>query len=801
MASNDTNSYDNIIELLKQGKTDPLSEQFRDSLLKDIEVLIGTIKDSNKLNISELGKLQKMLSASTELKYQVGITPQVTKELRVLFEGLANKIRDKKEVSLEDVANKFSNVISSSIEQSLRAENRGKPKEARLKNVSENDNLKEIIKEIKKNDIIQDSRFGKLKDFFRESFKEVKKDFKNLGKDIVEGLAASKFVGGALKDTFTLLGLMGASWLSHFGKLGRVAGAAFYVAMTTAGPLLVNLILKGMGGLLGNLGKFIGSKLLDLGKLLAPKFLNVVKHPIASAKTLGGVAANLAVKGGGSLGELITAGTTAQKAVALGKVAGGLGVAAAGATGAVLAGREAGKDWKSGHKGRAVGFGIGAGLMGAGGIAAIVGLFSAAVAPFALPLVAIGAGIAGLVALWKHHSEFIKSAFKKVGSFLGKALEFFLMFNPIFQAIKWIRDNWPFGKDKENNNNGGNGFVNNLVQGVKSKFLGAIGKDQDEKKVSTVGALELNKAGGMINIGKMNKMQASNAVVEYMNARPEQFKNAYELAGSKYVSLGSMTNDLAIRNKQGVATQAVLYAGASKNLENAWAALEAAGMSKERAELMKYTSGRATADSTHKKYGARSHSNIMNMVTDLGVGNQWTDAEWRKAIEVLRPIYAAQGFDLQFEGKDKNGKTIIGSEYVPGLSNKHFHVGLSKGKEGLMPESALKYQEQQEQQQKVTAERHQLQAMQLVKSLEGEERMREIRKNLDKTRDNSPEALEAEYKKELLNKYGVFAQKGKDGQEHWMYTDKSTMQIKEFDPTGNLDFLKKTMTNVTNYNQ
>ena len=75
----------------------------------------------------------------------------------------------------------------------------------------------------------------------------------------------------------------------------------------------------------------------------------------------------------------------------------------------------------------------------------------------------------------------------------------------------------------------------------------------------------------------------------------------------------------------------------------------------------------------------------------------------------------------------------------------------------------------------------------------------EIAKNVNAQKDNSPEALTKAYEKELLDKYGVSSRKDKDQKEHWYYSENG--QTKEFDPTGNLDFLKKTMTNVTNYNQ
>ena len=98
---------------------------------------------------------------------------------------------------------------------------------------------------------------------FQQLFRRIpilctKKWGKTFVSDLVEGLEKSKWVGGVMRDTFRLIGLLGANFLSKFGQLGRILGASFYIAMETAGPLLVKLLLQGMGKLFMNLPGMIG---------------------------------------------------------------------------------------------------------------------------------------------------------------------------------------------------------------------------------------------------------------------------------------------------------------------------------------------------------------------------------------------------------------------------------------------------------------------------------------------------------------------------------------------------------------
>ena len=792
------NALDNFVKHLEDASSriETYSQTLESSVTNVIKREVA-IKDANNLTKTEIRD-----TFNTIKKVLKDMSIELTKEGEsIITSSMKSAIVSSQKmggISQEKLNKTFINTMLTQLfTMSKSAAIAGKDS-AIIKDFTKNETALTILKEINTKLNKSDSTIDKLQLLFGNFKKELKKDMSQLGKDLVEGLEKSKFVGGALTDTFKLLGLMGASWLSHFGQLGRTLGGAFYIAMSTLGPSLVQLLMKHVSSLLWNVTKFLATKLLDLGKFLAPKLFNIVRHPVGSAKAVGGALANLAVKGGGSLGELITAGTTAQKAVALGKVAGGLGVAAAGATGAVLAGREAGKDWKSGHKGRAVGFGIGAGLMGAGGIAAIVGLFSAAVAPFALPLVAIGAGIAGLVALWKKFGDNISDWFKKLFKIKDAEAEkdnektgFWTNF------INWLKGAWEHrpkwlggdGGESEPSVNPVDGLKNNFSDTKVGRYAGA----QDLTAVKKIGSLGINKYGQMTNIGSMTQDQASSAIQEYMRQDRQSFDKNYEILDSKYASFGAYRNDAVVKDSKGNITGVLAAKGTKARIDEYRENMRKAGVPESVANQFLLTGGMSTKDSPHKKGGAYSHSNIAGEAYDFYIPQ---GAYSKTMFDVVRKTSYEQGYDARWEGFDKGGKFRFLKDYQSGFSNAHIDMKKRRGY-NRPSEGALQNLEENKEKQKVQAEQHQLQAMKLVKDLEGEKRFQEIAKqNITK----SPEELEQEYKKELLNKYGVFTKKDKEGRDQWLYTDEN-MKVREFDPSGNLEMLKRTMTHMTNHEQ
>ena len=588
------------------------------------------------------------------VEYGLESTSKYNRTVNMFIKLLEEKIKDSEidDVLIKKLTTAFENLDVTAILESEKIGQRG-GKGAPLKNVMDNEKLNKVNEDLAKRiGLKMDEAQYKLMTFFQEQEQKRDKKTASFVNDLIEGLEKSKWVGGALRDTFRLVGLLGANWLSQFGQLGKILGGAFYVAMETAGPLLVKLLLQGMGKLFTALPRMLGN----------------------FGKGIWGAALNASMKAGGPLADFVTAGK-GQKLAAGGRLATAGLVAAGLGTGAFFAGRESINSFKQGDKVGGSAFGIGAAGLG---IAAIAAVIAGITAPVTLIAAAIGGIAVAVGAIWKNREK-LAEHYKKNKEFYDKVLTFFDFVMPIFgvlrHSVDWLVDHWPWGReDKEGQKNG-------FIQGVKNLF-----GIQDKKAVQHIGGVGLNKAGGVIGVEKLDKMTASRVAEEYFRQNPEQASNIYEKVGSRYASLGDFQNDWAIRNTKGQATEAILYAGASQNLEKMWEALVSSGaMTKERAELMKYTSGRSTLSSPHAKGG--KHENVMNMVTDLGAAS-WTDSEWQAATEVLSPMLASMGFKLKYEGVDKKGKTHFSDKFEAGLSNRHFHVELLNGYENMAPEGA-----------------------------------------------------------------------------------------------------------------
>lgn len=257
------------------------------------------------------------------------------------------------------------NYLASGALESIKGAERGvKTSQLYFKNTLDNEKMKGIYDDFaKKIGAHFDSAQYKILNFFQGAGQNLKKTIVGLGKDLLEGLEKSKWVGGALRDTFRLLGLIGGQWFSQFGQIGKKVGAAFYVAMELAGPQLVRLLLTGLGKLLTT---------------ILPGILN------------------MAGKAGGALG--------------WGNVAGAI----AGTAGAAWAFNEAKDSERRSMQENANAYRVGGVTMGAGavafggaGIATVLGATSiaAALGPIGIALLAIGGTVAGIAALYKAHKQ------------------------------------------------------------------------------------------------------------------------------------------------------------------------------------------------------------------------------------------------------------------------------------------------------------------------------------------------------------------------------------------------------------
>lgn len=791
------NTVMNIVDRISQGNNNinPISPTMFNDLKKSVDILVGNIKDIKDLNKTEMKRIKDILTPLLKDK-GLKMSPELNNKLNTLINGLAG---NKAPTSQEAFLKAITKLISEAGIQSKNAIERGKPKEASLLGMADNKKITQFAKELAKYTGTQqqtmfDSAVEKLKSFMGVQEGERKKTLMALGASLVEGLENSKFVGGALRDMFTLIGLLGGSWLkNHFGELGKKLAPAFLIAMSVGGPILVNLLIAGLvfKFLPALVGKFLPAlvggltKGLGIGKLAG----GIGRFATGLGSKIGSVLTSIPKVTQNIWGALGKVGSFAMKTGALGKavslgakvVKGGIpgilgGLAIEGAANFAMS---KGLNAKIGH-----------GISGAGQ-GALMGAFLGSVIPGLGTAVgtAVGAVVGGIAGVVKGFREDSKEH--------GKTMEEITKENQSWwkSVIEWFKGTklgkWLTGGDSGESNGGTSGGGSSVLQRVqnavgefKAKYFG----EQDKRVAGTIGDLQINKYGGMINIGSMNRMQASDAVQAYMQKDPTSFGRAYETVGSKHAYLGSFQNDLAIRDKKGNAKQAVLFKGAEEELNYIWSALQKAGMTQRQAEQLKYTSGRATATSKHKKSGkANSHDNIYSLVYDLGTGNNWSDKEWETAFNVLKPIMAEQGFDLKWEGVNKNKETIFGDKFVGGLTNRHFHVGLMKGQQNMVPipahQTGAEYDASQQEAQRITAQRHSLEAKELLVF-----QNRGDRKVLDELQGKSEEEQVKAIEKKLKDNWQIEYDNKRNA---WLINREGTktdLQLDFKDPTGNNDF-------------
>ena len=591
------------------------------------------------------------------VEYGIDSTAKYNKTVNMFIKLLEEKIKDSKldDALVKKIATAFENLDVTAILESEKIGQKG-GKGAPLKNVMDNEKLNKVNEDLARRIGLKlDESQSKLMAFFQEQEQKREKTTKGFVDDLIEGLEKSKWVGGALRDTFRLVGLLGGQWLSQFGQLGRILGGAFYVAMETAGPLLVNLLLKGMGNILG---KFIGA---GLGARVGWGLINALPM-------------------NGPLGNAITTfyggGTAGQKLAAAGGLAGAGLVSAGLGAGALWAGGQSAQSFKQGDKVGGSAFGIGAAGLG---VAAVAALVAGITAPVTLIAAAIGGIAVAVGGIWKNR-EAIMEHYKKHKEFYDKVLTFMDYLMPIFgvirHAVMWWQDH--FGGHTNVEDETGN--KNSFGQKVANAF-----NIQDREKVQEIGGMGINRAGYATNLGKMSREQASDALKKYYEGHKEQATNAYDWmeVGEFYQHL--YKNDAAIRDEKGNAILVPTYKGARKDLQDMNAALSSVGLSGMALSGSMQTASRE--GNTHVE--GSLHDNIMGLVNDYAAG--WTDdASWFKAFETLRPMMEERGFDLYYEGYDSQGKRRMTNNIADlqkpefqGLTNKHFHVQRLKGMENL----------------------------------------------------------------------------------------------------------------------
>lgn len=550
--------------------------------------------------------------------------------------------------------------VSSAVFEAIRGAQRGeKSSNLYFTNTLDNEKLTGAYKEFaKKIGVSIDSAQYKLITFFQGAGQKAKKVLSDFGKDLIDGLAKSKWVGGALQDTFRLIGLLGANWLTKFGQLGRILGGAFYVAMSTAGPLLVKLFLQGIGKLFTSLPRMLG----NLGRGVWNSALRT------------------SVRAGGPLGDFVTAGA-GQKLAAGGRLAGaGLAAGALG-TGAFFAGRESYRSFKQGDKVGGSAFGIGAAGLG---VAAVAALVAGIAAPVTLIAATIGGIAVGVGALWKNREKILEH-YKKHKEFYDKVLDVLDKIMPAMGVLRRVALWWfeHFGGHTDAPDSYGR--TNNFAQ----KVANAVGI-QDTEQVQTIEGMGINRAGHATNLIKLNPDQASKALKAYYENFNEQALRAYDWFKPGEFNPSLFPNDASIRNAKGEAILVPTYRGHREDFNAYNAALAQVGLSSLQLGGAMQTAGRKST--THVK--GSKHNNIQGLVSDYSPS--WTTwNQWKTGMAVLSPMGKDRQFDFYFEGyvdprmrpqdrrMTKDVKDLDTPEFQAAVYGRHFHVQRQSGYENL----------------------------------------------------------------------------------------------------------------------
>lgn len=612
------------------------------ALEQKLSDLIGTvITVSNRNNVSDK-EVKAAINALIKGLRTEGAKPssQYQESLKQLADYIKSIRKDQDKLDFDKFIKALSNHVASAIIQSEKAKARGS-KDAYFKgDVAESNLLKVALPSLAK--ILHVEADNLLLKFIGWATSENKRNnqqHKGMLEDLLEGLNKSKWVGGALRDTFRLVGLLGAQWLSQFGQLGKILGGAFYVSMELLGPHFVSWIIKGMGKALLGLTRLVG---------------------IIASKVGWGLINKLPMNGplGNAIHTFYGGGTAAQKVAAVRALAAPTAVVAAGTIGAVAAGKGAIDSWKEGRKGNAAAFGAGALAFGGAAIGGLIALITGAMSPIVVPLLAIGATLTGLAAAWKAWGPGIQDTMKK---WLDEKAQDSLFWN-------WIKEHWPFkGKDKSGGSGGSAGagasgvanYENSLGKGIDTKKEDKKGnyKSYGKMKVST-------KDGSILNLNELSQDEASAALQAYEKDDPTGFGRLYEWVDSKHANLNSYQTDAVKKDEKGNKVAALGYKGATHDLDMLRKNLiEEKGMSPELANDLVYTSGKLTgSNELHGVGGWKSHNNPYALAFDLGSQTgKWRHGDYLDAKDSLQTFYnekakkGGPGFEVVYENDPSKG--------------------------------------------------------------------------------------------------------------------------------------------------
>ena len=279
-SSKSNGNYDSMIEKLLErfdsgADIGRVAQEILDTLLKMTEVITGLKANSKIENKTQANTIIKLLADELEAR---GIKGTVfSKHLGTLRTGMGARVDRGDIVKLIDLVKSVVYVLQSDVVQSKMAQTRGS-KQMNI-NASSMDSqlVQQILKSQKINSLQNMSLWQRwIVGFANGLVVNEDKKKKGLVHDIINGLAANKFVGGALKDTTRLMGLLAGNWIKNNvkGPLGGLlAGGAYIISeiVATVVPLVLAQLVHGafqgliQGWVMGTIGKGAAGGATQLG--------------------------------------------------------------------------------------------------------------------------------------------------------------------------------------------------------------------------------------------------------------------------------------------------------------------------------------------------------------------------------------------------------------------------------------------------------------------------------------------------------------------------------------------------------
>lgn len=549
--------------------------------------------DPNRLTQKELKEIKEFMKSSFS---SMGMGTRMSSAVfEKFFKNLAQEIKAGNQVQMDRLTAVLSNLVSTMISTSEGAREGGPRKE--YFKTTEDKTGKMIYEAIAKAMGVKlDEATYKILNMFSGYQQDQKKERRKFADNLIEGLAANKFIGGAMNDTFRLMGLYGASILKQIPLIGKFIAPVFYGVMQALGPLLTQAVIAGIvQGMAAQAGGKLIDKIIDAlslwwlgrsgGKVLTKGMGSVQKAwQSARVSTKSKIPYNFtthaaqmsveasqvpqAAKEVGLLSKIGGMFRSSKVLSTTGKVLGKVGGPLA-AIGAGVEGVGAYKEAKKGNVGKAWMRGISAATAGAAAastVPAAAGALETAGLSLLVPAVLSGISIiTGLIADWMGDSKKSNASTK---DFQDKSLQNQNEIREYAKESWWdkIKDLFTGGSSgyPSYGGSGGSSAVPMGSSGVhmvgnvqllsgKTNDSGHLNKslmtDADWQRAETISAT-YDSTGAITNLGMMSQKHASQVIASDIANRGN--KSFYELVPAKYCDMNSFTTDAKAPDNSGV---------------------------------------------------------------------------------------------------------------------------------------------------------------------------------------------------------------------------------------------------------